>query len=140
MLVRLLYASRPTAPPTTEMVEAILAASHRRNPELGVTGLLCYTNELFLQAIEGGRATVSTLYNAICRDPRHREVQLLYFREISERRFANWTMGRVNLAKVNPATLLRYSEHPTLDPFQLSGEVSIALLEELLATASVISR
>lgn len=140
MLVRLVYASKPASAPSPETVESILTKSHERNPAVGVTGILCYTNDLFLQVLEGGRSTVSSLYNRICRDGRHIDVQLLYFREISERRFAQWSMGRVNLAKVNVATLLRYSERPTLDPFQLTGDASIALLEELIATASVVPR
>ena len=46
----------------------------------------------------------------------------------------------VNLAKVNPATLLRYSEKPELDPFSIAGRVSLALLDELIATAAIVGR
>ena len=45
-----------------------------------------------------------------------------------------------NLARVNPSTLLKYSERPVLDPYAVSGEVSMALLEELIATACIVSR
>lgn len=140
MLVRLLYASRPTTATTNELVDAILASSHRRNPGAGITGILCYTPDLFIQVLEGSRPQVGALYNTIARDPRHRDVQLLAFEEVHERKFANWMMGRVNLAKVNPATILRYSETEALDPFALSARISMLLLDELLATAAVISR
>ena len=51
---------------------------------------------------------VSDLYGHIQRDPRHKDVMLLAYEEISERRFGGWTMGQVHLTKVHQATLLRY--------------------------------
>ncbi len=36
--------------------------------------------------------------------------------------------------------LLKYSERAELDPYNVSGKVSLALLEELMATASIIGR
>lgn len=140
MLVRLLYASRASEPLTAEVIDHILAASRKGNPAQGVTGLLCYSGDIFMQVLEGGRDAVSQLYNNISQDPRHRDVVLLQYEEITERRFAGWTMGQVNLARVNPSILLKYSERPVLDPYAVSGEVSMALLEELIATASIVSR
>jgi hypothetical protein len=49
-------------------------------------------------------------------------------------------MGQVNIAKVNPTLLLKYSERAELNPFSCSGQASMALLDELIATASVVSR
>jgi hypothetical protein len=140
MLVRLLYASRAASPITTDLVDSILSESRGRNPDLGVTGILCYSADHFMQVLEGGRREVSSLYNSIVRDRRHLDVQLLLFEEIAERRFSSWTMGQVNLAKVNPATLIKYSEKPVLDPFSIAGSVSLALLEELIATAAIVGR
>ena len=34
----------------------------------------------------------------------------------------------------------KYAERAELDPYSVSGSVSLALLEELLATASIIGR
>ena len=140
MLVRLLYASRAAQALTPDVIESILASSRKTNPALGVTGLLCHSDEIFMQVLEGGRDTVNHLYSRICRDSRHRDVIVLHHEEITERRFSNWTMGQVNLERVNPSILLKYSERPVLDPYAVSGKVSMALLDELLATASIISR
>ena len=139
MLVRLLYASRAidTSP---DAIEAILAQSREHNPECGITGILCYGGGIFLQALEGGRNQVSELYGHIQKDPRHKDVALLHFEEIAERRFGGWTMGQVNLNKLNHSILLKYSEKAELDPYAVSGKVSLALLEELMATASIIGR
>lgn len=140
MLVRLLYASRAADKVTAEIIDSILQQSRRHNPELGITGILCHGGDVYMQVLEGGRAAVNGLYNRIVRDPRHGDVVLLHYEEVPERRFAGWTMGQVNLAKVNPSTLLKYSEKPTLDPFETSGRASLALLEELIATAQIIGR
>ncbi|MEO7400927.1 MAG: BLUF domain-containing protein, partial [Polaromonas sp.] len=109
MLVRLLYASR-AVDTSVEAIEAILAQSRLHNPSCGITGILCYGGGVFLQAIEGGRMAVSELYGHIQRDPRHKDVVLLDYEEISERRFGGWTMGQVNLLKLNQSILLKYSE------------------------------
>ena len=71
-------------------------------------------------------------------DPRHREVTLLSYEEIGERRFAQWSMGRVDVERLNPAVLLKYSERAALDPYAVSGKASMALLDDLIASASVI--
>ena len=139
MLVRLLYASR-AVDSSASAIEAILATSREHNPSCGITGILCYDGGIFLQAIEGGRSAVSDLYGHIQRDVRHKDVELLHFEEISERRFGGWTMGQVNLSKLNHSIVLKYSEKPELDPYSVSGKVSFALLEELMATASIVGR
>ncbi|HSV54435.1 MAG TPA: BLUF domain-containing protein [Burkholderiaceae bacterium] len=139
MLVRLLYASR-AVDPSPDAIEAILTQSRQHNPSCGITGILCYGAGIFLQAIEGGRMPVSALFGHIQKDVRHKDVALLHYEEIYERRFGGWTMGQVNLSKLNHSILLKYSEKPELDPYAVSGKVSLALLEELMATASIIGR
>jgi len=139
MLVRLLYASR-AVDPSPDAIESILTQSRQHNPVTGITGILCYGGGIFLQAIEGGRQQVSDLFGHIQKDPRHKDVALLHYEEISERRFGGWTMGQVNLSKLTHSILLKYSERPELDPYGVSGKVSLALLEDLMATAAICGR
>jgi hypothetical protein len=140
MLVRCLYASRAAAPLTAQLLDSILEQSRKNNPALGITGLLCSSGEVFIQVLEGGRDEVCELYNAIVRDQRHQNVRLLHYTEISERMFGGWTMGQVNLAKINPARLLKYFPRAELDPFRMSGEATMSLLQDFVATASIIGR
>jgi hypothetical protein len=140
MLVRLLYASRSSGPVSQLTIDAILERSRANNPALGITGVLCHGGDVFMQVLEGGRDAVNGLYNRIASDARHKQVMLLHYEEISERRFAGWTMGQVNLARINPSVLLRYSPRPVLDPFSTSGKASLALIEELIATAQIMGR
>lgn len=137
MLVRLMYASRAAKPLDGEELAQILRQSRANNGRSGVTGLLCTSGGLFIQVLEGGRTAVNTLYNRLVADPRHTEVTLLVYEEISERRFAGWAMGQVNLARLNPAVLLKYAESATLDPYSMTGPAIAALFDELVATAAV---
>ncbi len=140
MLVRLMYASRAVPAVDQEALLNILRQCKTRNPEHGITGVLCYSDGIFLQVLEGGRSAVNALYNRIVADDRHTQVELMSYAEIGERRFAGWSMGQVNMARLNRALLLKYSATPTLDPFSVSGEVSMALFEELVATAAIVGQ
>jgi hypothetical protein len=139
MLVRLMYVSRTkNGVMDADAVQAIVREAKARNPALGITGVLCCTETgLFVQVLEGGRAAVNRLYNQIVKDPRHEDVQLLAYEETPERRFTGWSMGQVNLARLNPSLLLKYSETASLDPYAMSGKVVLALFEELACTAAV---
>jgi hypothetical protein len=140
MIVRCVYASRAASALTSAMVEDILEKSRMNNPANGITGILCYSGDVFIQVLEGGRDEVCELYNAIIRDGRHSHVRLLSFNEIRERKFCNWTMGHVDLSRVNPGLLLKYHEKAVLNPFAMTSEATMALLEELVATAAIHSR
>ena len=141
MLFRsLLYVSRAVKADDSEATESILGSARAYNLSHGITGILCYGGGIFLQAIEGGRSAVNALYNQIVADQRHQDVVLLHYEEIAQRHFSGWTMGQVNLSKLNTSIVLKYSERPELDPYAVSGKVSMALLEELMATASIIGR
>ncbi|MBC3882848.1 BLUF domain-containing protein [Undibacterium sp. LX40W] len=140
MLVRLLYASRAVDNNLNQTVQAIMQQSRDHNPQHGITGILCHSDDVFMQVLEGGREAINTLYSMILRDPRHKDVVLLHYEEISERRYAGWTMGQANLGKINPSILLKYSALPELNPHRMSGKMSLALIEELMATAAIVGR
>lgn len=140
MLVRCVYASRAAGTMEASLVDAILEESRKHNAANGITGILCYAGDTFIQVLEGGRDEVCELFNTIVRDQRHTQVRLLVYEEIGERKFSKWTMGQVDLSSVNPGLLLKYHERAVLNPFACSGQATIALLDELVATASVVSR
>lgn len=140
MLVRLMYCSRATSAIDADALVGILRQSRTQNPERGITGVLCLSRGIFIQVLEGGRASVNALYNKIASDPRHAEVTLLAYEEIAERRFAGWSMGQVQTNRLNPAMLLKYSETATLDPYAVSGEATAALFEEMMASAAIMGQ
>jgi hypothetical protein len=46
----------------------------------------------------------------------------------------------VNMQRLNPALLLKYSESARLDPYAVSGKATMALFEELVATAAIMGQ
>lgn len=140
MLVRCLYASRATQSPISKLADSILKTSRENNPAKGITGFLCVSGDVFIQVLEGGRDEVCELFNRIVKDERHANVRLLAYQEIRQRKFGNWTMGQVDLSKINTGLLLKYHERADFDPFSCSGEATMALLDELVATASIAGR
>jgi hypothetical protein len=137
-----MYASRALATVDADELHTILRQSQAHNQVQGITGVLCFclNQGIFLQVLEGGRSAVNQLYNKIVCDRRHSSVELLAYEEIGERGFAGWAMGQVNLSRLNPGLLLKYSERAVLDPFAVSGQASMALFKELMATASVVGQ
>lgn len=140
MLVRLLYASRAVSGSHADAIHAIMQQSHVHNPQHGITGILCHSDKIYMQVLEGGRDAINALYSRILRDPRHTDVVLLHYEEICERRYAGWTMGQANLGKVNASTLLRFCEGPLMNPHGMSGKHALALIDELMATATIVGR
>lgn len=140
MLVRLLYASRASGAIAPDAIHEIMQQSHAHNPQHGITGILCHSDRVYMQVLEGGRVQINKLYAKILQDPRHTDVVLLHYEEIAERRYACWTMGQANLAKINASTMLRFAELPEVDPHAMSGHHSLALIDELMATATIVGR
>jgi hypothetical protein len=140
MLVRLIYASRSLQPLKHELVDAILASARKHNPEQGITGVLCYSESIFVQALEGGRDQVNRLYAMLQKDARHRDLILLAYEQIDVRQYPSWTMGKIRLDKVNRSLLLKYSETGELNPYAVSSCATVALLNELAETAAFSTR
>jgi hypothetical protein len=133
-----MYVSRASDSVNQNELVAILKKSKANNVGTGITGVLCFSAGIFLQVLEGGRSQVSALYNKIATDPRHHDVVLLSFEEVGERSFAGWSMGRANLARLNPSLVMKYSETALLNPYAVSGKMSMALFNEMVASAAII--
>ena len=142
MLVRLLYASRAAKAIDAEELEAILRQAKAHNQKAGITGVLCLCSNggVFLQVLEGSREAVNRLYARLQRDPRHGELLLLSYEDVTERRFAGWYMGQVNMSRLNPALLLKYSETAALDPYTMSGAAALALFDEWVGTGAIVGQ
>jgi len=136
MLVRMIYASRACEPISQELVDGILATARRHNPSNGITGVLCHSEDVFVQALEGGRDQINQLYARLLQDVRHKDVVMLCYEEIGVRQYSSWTMGKVRLDKVNRSLLLKYSSTGVLNPYDVSGCATVALLEELAAAGA----
>lgn len=95
---RLVYRSRSSEDVTSnETLRQLVGTCQESNDRVGITGLLIFSDECFLQVLEGPLQFVNVLYGNIVRDARHREVELLVFEQIGPRYFDQWSMRLVDL-------------------------------------------
>lgn len=113
MLAHLVYVSTASEPMGKEALAALLEQSRARNERNGITGMLLYKDERFIQLLEGQEESVQMIFSSIKRDERHHDVELLWLRYAQYREFPDWTMGFQNLDDLDPATLRGFT--PFLD-------------------------
>lgn len=130
-LVRLIYLSRVAAPLGPADLTAIQQAARDRNPARGITGLLAFNADHFVQALEGSREAVCDLYQRIACDPRHRDCVIQSFGEVGARSFDDWSMGFIGLDDGTARILLRYTSDGTLSPQSLAPANAFDLLKAL---------
>lgn len=75
---------------------ALLDQAKVHNEAHGITGLLMYHRQEFLQLLEGERDEVEALYATICRDQRHQQVYSMWEGPVPARSFDRWAMGFVS--------------------------------------------
>jgi hypothetical protein len=106
LLYNLVYCSHAAAGVDDDTVDTIVATSRRRNPPLGITGLLVFGGGVFFQLIEGPNAHVTRLMELIVSDPRHEcFVVLSTSEEVRERIFPNWDMELVGQGDIREVLL-----------------------------------
>lgn len=100
-LCQFVYISRITSTglssPST--LNDISEVSIKHNEDDDVTGILCYGNGYFFQCVEGSEQALTNLKNRLLVDDRHKELQILDFSKISERRFTSWALRSITLER-----------------------------------------
>ena len=130
-LSRLIYASRAVDSLQTADVEQILEASRRNNGKVGVSGVLLFSARGFLQCLEGSREAVNQTYARILGDPRHAEVLMLDYREVSRRLFPDWSMQALAPGLLSRQGVLRYPERELFSPTRMGAASALAMLEDI---------
>jgi hypothetical protein len=97
-MIQLSYISSVDHPMSTEELVDLLQVCLTNNQRDGVTGMLLYGNETFLQTLEGDEATVDRLYAKILKDPRHGNVKSLTRKSVESRQYSDWSMGFKRIA------------------------------------------
>lgn len=92
-LKQIIYISETPTPLSLPEVEAILEVSRKNNRHDGISGMLLYADNVFIQVIEGEESLVTALYQKVSKDPRHTAVTLVSDQAIKQRSFRNWSMG-----------------------------------------------
>ncbi|MEE4244710.1 MAG: BLUF domain-containing protein [Kangiellaceae bacterium] len=137
-LVRTIYVSEIVNGFDADEVEKILIASRKNNKKVHVTGLLVFSNNYFIQCLEGSRTAVNSIYHTIMKDPRHENVIMLDYSEIITREFGSWSMGYIPTSSVTSELNMRYSGNPDFNPYEMKGESVHKLLIDLSNTLPTI--
>jgi hypothetical protein len=119
-LSRLYYASTVTDDYSPMEIGNILEACRQNNPPVDVTGMLFLGNGFFFQCLEGPRANVNYIYHQIANDSRHKDVQILEFKEVGRRLFSEWSMKYVKSASVVDK-ILKETGVRTFNPYELDS-------------------
>jgi len=93
MLRQLVYISSATRPFNEVELERLLVAVRAKNAQNGITGILLYNDQSFLQILEGTRDDVERTLARILRDPRHAGVTVVQDEVVVERDFSAWDMA-----------------------------------------------
>jgi hypothetical protein len=90
---RIIYCSQAVRDfPPGELV-TLLDHARERNAACGLTGMLLYSSQSFLQMVEGEAEAIEATYARIRDDARHTNLRLLMDAEVPGRSFPDWTMG-----------------------------------------------
>ena len=135
MLVRTLYISRNSGPQTSTVTGSILKTALVFNKVHGITGVLCQGTGFFIQMLEGERSVVCSLYARILNDKRHKDVEIVSFEEIKDRKFKQWSMALINLSDTDPMVVL---QHPEFDPYSATGAFLAEQIDDWIATGKPI--
>jgi hypothetical protein len=92
-MIQLSYISSIAHPMSSEDLLVLLQQCLTNNERAGVTGMLLYGNDTFLQVLEGEESVVDPLYEKIRRDPRHGNIKALKRTDIQSRHYPEWNMG-----------------------------------------------
>lgn len=117
---RLIYCSIASEEVDFNSVGGILTQAVAKNNEKGITGMLVYDGEKFLQCIEGDKNEIDELYQKLTNDFRHHTLHLIG-EELDERRlFTQWNMGYLNNEKEIKKMMQTVTGHEDFSPEILS--------------------
>jgi len=135
MLVRIVYISRSAGPQTSTMTGSILKTALSFNKVNQITGLLCQGSGFFIQVIEGERGIINQLYGRIVQDSRHKDVEIVGFEEIKDRKFTQWSMALIDLSDTDPMVVM---QHPEFDPYSATAAFLSQQIDDWIASGKPI--
>jgi len=119
VLTRVVYISRAARGFARKDLSRLIRRARVKNRRWGVTGLLAFDWEHFLQWLEGPRDVIAHLMQTIAADERHHDVEVLEEQSTSARAFPFWHMA---LATPDAARLGQ-----RLQPYQASAGLLAAI-------------
>ncbi len=90
---RVIYCSQATQDLSPDDLVQLLEGSRRNNEAVGLSGMLLYSSQSFLQVLEGEEVPLQQTYARIKADARHVNLRLLMDAAVTAPLFPDWTMG-----------------------------------------------
>ncbi len=131
ILISMTYASRANPDVSAKDFNEILQQAQVNNAANGITGMLTFNKDYFLQTIEGPRAQINRLLYSLLADQRHHDLQLIETREIKHREWSKWSMNYASPTEENAAVYLKYSTTIHFNPYLLNADAANDLMREL---------
>jgi len=110
-----------------------LDKARTNNARSGITGMLFFNRQYFLQSIEGPRTLINRLLIKLIADNRHYDLQIIECDDIEERIWPSWAMNYATPSKANTALYLKYSNTTSFNPFLLSANSARSFLTDMAA-------
>lgn len=121
---QLVYASRQAVEFDGLRLVSLLYKARDRNAAHDITGVLLYSNGMFVQCLEGPPENVDAIYAKICLDPKHRELVVLQSIDTDERHFQSWMMGCAKVTDYQALELTRSEWQSASDTMDRPGWLS----------------
>ncbi len=131
---RIIYSSQAAYDVAPGDLVKLLEVAQYNNERLGVTGMLLYCNNSFLQVLEGDPKAVTKLIGIISQDPWHSNFRILLDEEISGKLFPDWTMGFENVREEELAEHLEGFTPGTKYPLADSNIITDGVVAQTLLT------
>jgi len=131
LMMRLTYISRAVKGIDSSELKSILDQAQANNQLNGLTGMLVFNKNFFLQTLEGSRVVINDLLNALVQDERHYDLQIVEAVEVSERVWGDWSMDYVVPNATNQNEFLRFSTGAVFNPYQMTAPSINKLMNRL---------
>jgi hypothetical protein len=113
----------------------ILNSARKNNFKHNITGVLLYSEGVFIQVLEGNEADVDAIFSKIQADARHKNMITLIDKPIEQRDFADWAMGFLTVDADKVADLVGYLRSTDkLSNTKQSGNVALMTLKTFIET------
>jgi len=131
-LIRIVYMSFSSKVLSETELNGFLATIRRKNQVQNITGLLLYSDEAFIQVIEGEKDIIHHIFKLISQDSRHSNMVKLIEEPISKRAFPSWSMGFRKLDNSNKASIVGYSDFMQNDKSKFASTECVESVRQLL--------
>lgn len=129
-LLRLIYSSFHGGV-STKAVKDILVKSREYNQRDGITGALVYSDDDFMQLLEGERLMISKCFLRIILDPRHQDIQIIFAEDAGDRLFEAWNMYAIKASRINRKVLKQSLVTGTFNPSDMASAEGVDLYKNL---------